>query len=310
MGFPPAVLGVPAYFAFSLSVVWVKCSKRFVRSAVFLHVWTWAGDDGVALWPRAFTVFFLTICSVPENVCCLFRQLDVVARMLTEKVPAANFMIALLLAWRFFQREAFVYVSIATKLLIGCPCALLKRTDHVGSFVDTYGHTGFEANLTNKSTHIGSVGRNSKFLRTDQSLHRALHKTSEKTSAHSYRMMSEQSTGKLPKEQVKNMSKPLVIKLMVQLRKPPRCPERRCGKRGTSHHVVLLDEINWLSQVTQWENHRTSLLSEASPSFLVKCSKRFVRRDACHVWNYCSDQNDYSLNSEGSKIRNSKSCFF
>ena len=72
MGFPPAVLGVPAYFAFSLSVVWVKCSKRFVRSAVFLHVWTWAGDDGVALWPRAFTVFFLTICSVPENVCCLF----------------------------------------------------------------------------------------------------------------------------------------------------------------------------------------------------------------------------------------------
>ena len=65
------------------------------------------------------------------------------------------------------------------------------------------------------------------------------------------------------KEQLKSMSKQLVMKFMLQLHKPPMCLERKCGKECVlseikQSNLVLLVElccwVRWIvSQATHWK---------------------------------------------------------
>ena len=65
------------------------------------------------------------------------------------------------------------------------------------------------------------------------------------------------------------MTKPLVMKFMLQLHKPPKCPERKCGQEDqaeqtwTSHQDMSLDERNSVAS-DALENQRRSLLNEAT----------------------------------------------
>ena len=107
-----------------------------------------------------------------------------------------------------------------------------------GHSADTHGLPGCDPNLTNKKYMAAWAETQNPYgpqaaYGPISSLHSGMHKTSEKTSAHNYlsKCMS-RAHRQASTEQVKNMSKPLVIKLMLQLQKPPTCLERKCGKRG------------------------------------------------------------------------------
>ena len=95
-------------------------------------------------------------------------------------------------------------------------------------------------------------------------------------------------TKQASKEQLKNKSEQLVMKLL----KLPNCPERKCGKEWaleneaeqtwTSHHVVLLVEMTSVADDTL-ENHGRSLLSEETTEL-----RRRNRQGNEHLQGYIS----------------------
>ena len=118
------------------------------------------------------------------------------------------------------------YISIATTSLLDCLVPYKSGMTPSGHLAETHGLTRYEPNLTNsqrmvactesQNPHGAGCGPISSILpsRSTTKFHRGSNRS--------------QLIGS--KEQLKNMSKPLVMKFLLRSHQLPKCVERNCGK--------------------------------------------------------------------------------